>query len=124
MSGAASAQDANGYAQLLQQNPNGGQVLIGAHRAAHVRQNPSTLHIRFLVQWEALTVLQKTALAKALAQAMKQLVKHRPISGRGRAGENLWLLLIQTFKTAATDAFGDVKLGAIGGGPPWRRSVV
>jgi hypothetical protein len=59
---------------------------------------------------------QKIAIATALSQAAKTMV----LTNEALAGEWQQKILAVTdpaFKTAAINAFGDVKLGAVGGGP-------
>jgi hypothetical protein len=111
--GAASAQTQTA-GQLLQQNPSGGQLLINALEQL-VLTNPSTFD----------TVLgavgggndqQKIAIATALSQAAKTMV----LTNEALAADWQQKILAVTdpaFKTAAINAFGDVKLGAVGGGP-------
>jgi len=111
--GAASAQTPT-VAQLLQQNPSGGQVLISAIEQLLVK-NPSALNT-ILGSVGGANGPQKTALAIAAAQAMKQLVNTDPVAAAD-GQEKILAVPDETFKTAAIDAFGDVKLGAIGGAP-------
>jgi hypothetical protein len=111
--GAANAQTQT-VAQLLQQNPNGGQLLINA-----LEQLVLTDHSTFNTVLGAVggaNDQQKIAIGTALPQAAKTLVLTNP----ELAGEWQRLILAVTdpaFKTAALNAFGDVKLGAVGGGP-------
>ena len=111
--GAANAQEKT-PAQLLQQNPNGGQLLINALEQL-VLTNPE-LFKTILGAVGGANEQQKVAIATALSQAAKTMVLTNP----ERAGEWQEQILAVTdpaFKTAAINAFGDVKLGAVGGGP-------
>src|SRR5512143_2880672 len=73
--GAANAQ-AQTPAQLLQQNPNGGQLLINALQQLLVR-NPSALNA-VLALVPGASEQQKVAIATAAAGAAKQLVTTEP----------------------------------------------
>jgi hypothetical protein len=111
--GAANAQ-AQTPAQLLQQNPNGGQLLINALEQM-VLTTPSTFDI-ILGAAGGANDQQKIAIATALSQAAKTMV----LTNEQLAAEwqqKILAITDPTFKTAAINAFGDVKLGAIGGGP-------
>ena len=59
---------------------------------------------------------QKIAIATGAAQAMKQLVSNDPAAA-AEGQEKILAVPDETFKTAAINAFGDVKLGALGGAP-------
>ena len=111
--GAANAQ-AQTPAQLLQQNPNGGQLLINALQQL-VLTEPRTFDT-ILGAVGGMNDQQKTATATALTQAAKVMV----LTNEALATEwqqKILAITDPTFKTAAVNAFGDVKLGAIGGGP-------
>ncbi len=99
---------------LLQQNPNGGTGLQNSTQELALA-DPTTFKPLLGLLGSA-NDQQKVALATGLVQATKILV----LTNQPLATE--WQLQIAaitdpTFKTAATNAFGDVKLGAIGGGP-------
>ncbi len=101
-------------AQLLQQNPNGGQLLINALETL-VLTNPSTFNT-ILGSVGGANGQQKIAIATALSQAAKTMV----LTNETLAAD--WQQKIldvkdPEFNTAAINAFGDVKLGAIGGAP-------
>jgi len=101
-------------AQLLQQNPNGGQLLINALQEFLLR-NPSALNT-VLGAVGGANDQQKTAIATAAAQAAKQLVTSEPATAADMQ-EKILAVSDPTFNTAAVNAFGDVKLGDIGGAP-------
>jgi hypothetical protein len=110
---AANAQ-AQTPAQLLQQNPNGGQLLINSLEQL-VLTTPSTFDT-ILGAVGGANDQQKIAIATALSQAAKTMV----LTNEALAADwqqKILAITDPTFKTAAIDAFGDVKLGAIGGGP-------
>lgn len=101
-------------AQLLQQNPNGGQQLINA-----LEQLVLTDHSAFNTMLGAVGGANDqimSAIATAGAQAAKTLVLTDPELA-GEWQEKLLAITDPTFKAAAINAFGDVKLGAAGGGP-------
>jgi len=111
--GSANAQ-AQTPAQLLQQYPNGGQLLINALQQL-VLTNPSTFDT-ILGAVGGASAPVKIAIATALPQAAKTMV----LTNEALAAEwqqKILAVTDPTFKTAALDAFGDVKLGSIGGGP-------
>lgn len=100
-------------ATLLQQNPNGGQLLVSVVQR-FVLADPTTFPV-FISLLANANDLQKRAIGEGLAKATKIEV----ISDQSLAME--WQNLIagvndSVFNTAATDAFGDVQLGAVGGG--------
>jgi hypothetical protein len=100
--------------QLLQQNPNGGQLLINALEQL-VLTTPSTFDA-ILGAVGGANDQQKIAIATALSQAAKTMV----LTNEALAGDwqqKILAITDPTFKTAAVNAFGDVKLGAVGGGP-------
>jgi hypothetical protein len=100
--------------QLLQQNPNGGQLLINALEQL-VLTTPSTFNT-ILGSVGGASEQQKTAIATALSQAAKTMVlTNEPLAADWQ--EKILAVTDPTFKTAAVNAFGDVKLGAVGGAP-------
>ena len=112
--GAGTANAQQTPAQLLQANPNGGQLLINALEQL-VLTNPSTFNT-ILGAVGGANEQQKIAIATALTQAAKTTV----LTNEALAAEMQEKILAVTdpaFKTAALNAFGDVKLGAVGGGP-------
>jgi hypothetical protein len=111
--GVANAQEKT-PAQLLQANPSGGQLLINALEQL-VLTNPE-LFKTVLGSVGGANEQQRVAIATALSQAAKTMVLTNP----ERAGdwqEQILAVTDPAFKTAAINAFGDVKLGAVGGGP-------
>jgi hypothetical protein len=111
--GAANAQTQTA-AQLLQQNPNGGQLLINGLEQL-VLASPSTFNT-ILGSVGGANEQQKIAIATALSQAAKTLVlTNEPLAAEWQ--EKILAITDPTFKTAALNAFGDVKLGAVGGAP-------
>jgi hypothetical protein len=118
--GASGGGDANVSAftanprQLLQQYPDGGLRLSAAVQQIAL-SDPTTFKTLMGLLPQA-NDQQKGALGEGLAQAAKILV----LTDQPRATE--WQQQIggitdPAFQTAATNAFGDVQLGAIGGGP-------
>jgi hypothetical protein len=100
--------------QLLQQNPSGGPLLAGIVQQL-VLLDPSTFEI-ILGLLPGANDQQKIAIAQGLAQAAKiEVLTDQKLAQewQGQIAE----IGDPTFKTAATNAFGDVQLGAIGGAP-------
>jgi hypothetical protein len=100
--------------QLLQQNPNGGPLLAGIIQQL-VLLDPSTFKIILGLLPDA-NDQQKIAIAQGLVQAAKiEVLTDQKLAQewQGQIAE----IGDPTFKTAATNAFGDVQLGAIGGAP-------
>jgi hypothetical protein len=99
--------------QLLQQNPNGGPLLSNAvEQLALV--DPSTFKVLLGLLANA-NDLQKGAIGQGLAQAAKIEV----LTDQATAADwqqQIAAVTDTAFKTAATNAFGDVKLGAVGAG--------
>jgi hypothetical protein len=100
--------------QLLQQYPNGGPPLSNAVQELALA-DPATFKVLVGLAAKG-NDLQKSALGIGLAQATKIEV----LTNQRTAAE--WQALMAaitdpTFKTAATNALGDVQLGAVGGGP-------
>lgn len=101
-------------AQLLQQNPNGGQLLINALEQL-VLTTPSTFNT-ILGSVGGANQQQKVAIATALSQAAKTMVLTNETLAADWQ-EKILAVTDPAFKTAAVNAFGDVKLGAVGGAP-------
>jgi hypothetical protein len=100
--------------QLLQQNPSGGQLLINALETL-VLTNPSTFNT-ILGSVGGANEQQKIAIATALSQAAKTMVlTNEPLAADWQ--QKILDIKDPAFNTAAVNAFGDVKLGAIGGAP-------
>jgi hypothetical protein len=99
--------------QLLQQNPNGGPPLSDAVQALALA-DPATFKVLIGLTANA-NDEQKAAIGAGLAQATKVKV----LTDQAIATD--WQQLIaaitdQSFQVAATNAFGDVQLGSVGGG--------
>lgn len=111
--GAASAQ-APTPAQVLQQNPNGGQLLINALEQL-LRADPTTART-VLALVPSMNDQQKIAAATAVTQFDKNILV---LTNAAAAADLQQLILAITdpvFKAAALNAFGDVKLGGVGEG--------
>lgn len=99
--------------QLLQQNPNGGSLLSNAVQQLAL-SDPSTFKALLGLLANA-NDLQKGAIGQGLAQAAKiEVIKNETLAADWQ--QQIAAINDPTFKTAATNAFGDVKLGAIGAG--------
>jgi hypothetical protein len=101
-------------AQLLQQNPNGGQLLTNALEQL-VLTTPAVFNT-ILGSVGGASDQQKIAIATALSQAAKTMV----LTDEALAADwqqKILAVTDPTFNTAAVNAFGDVKLGAVGGAP-------
>jgi hypothetical protein len=99
--------------QLLEQNPNGGPLLSNAVQQLALA-DPSTFKVLLGLLANA-NDLQKGAIGQGLAQAAKIEV----LTDQATAADwqqQIAAVTDTAFKTAATNAFGDVKLGAVGGG--------
>lgn len=99
--------------QLLQQNPSGGPLLSNAVQQLALA-DPSTFKVLIGLLANA-NDLQKGAIGQGLAQAAKIEV----LTDQATAADwqqQIAAVTDTSFKTAATNAFGDVKLGAVGGG--------
>ena len=101
-------------AQLLARNPNGGQLLANEVQQLALA-DPSTFRILLALLANA-NDLQKRALGEGLAQATKIEVLTDQALAEGWQ-DQIAASNDPTFQTAATNAFGDVQLGAVGGGP-------
>ena len=101
-------------AQLLARNPNGGQLLANEVQQLAL-SDPSTFRVLLALLANA-NDLQKRALGEGLAQATKIEVLTDQALAEGWQ-DQIAAINDPTFETAATNAFGDVQLGAVGGGP-------
>jgi hypothetical protein len=107
--------------QLLQQNPNGGQKLIDEVQELALQDAATFKLILGLVP--NANDQQKSAIAFGLAQATKALLGLTQPLVPGETNQQLaadWQQQIAaitdpTFKIAATNGFGDVQIGAVGG---------
>jgi hypothetical protein len=98
--------------QLLQKYPNAGNELTNAVEAM-VLADPSTFKSVLALATNA-TDAQKSAIATGLAQATKvEVLTNQPLATDWQ--QQLAAITDSTFKVAATDAFGDVQLGSVGG---------
>jgi len=100
--------------QLLAQNPNGGQLLANEVQQLALT-DPSTFRVLLALLANA-NDLQKRALGEGLAQATKIEVLSDQALAEGWQ-DQIAATNDSTFETAATNAFGDVEIGAVGGGP-------
>jgi len=101
-------------AQLLQQYPNGGQRLTATVQQL-VLGDPTLFKILIGLLANANDV-QKGALGEGLAQAAKiEVLTNQPLATEWQ--QQIAAITDPAFQVAATNAFGDVVLGAIGGGP-------
>jgi hypothetical protein len=101
--------------QLLQQNPNGGSLLANAVQQLAL-SDTSTFKVLIGLVATA-NDAQKSAIGQGLAQAAKiEVLTNQPLAADWQ--QQIAAITDPSFKTAATDAFGDVQLGAVGGGAP------
>lgn len=99
--------------QLLRQYPNGGRLSIVVQQVALA--DPASFKALMDLLPNA-NDIQKGALGEGLAQAAKILVlTDQPLAAEWQ--KQIAAVTDPTFKTAAINAFGDVQLGAVGGGP-------
>ena len=99
--------------QLLQQNPNGGTKLANEVQRL-VLLDPTTFKVLIGLLANA-NDLQKGAIGEGLAQAAKiEVLTNQALAADHQ--QQIAAVTDQAFKTAATNAFGDVQLGAPGGG--------
>lgn len=99
---------------LLQKNPNGGSRLSNELQQLALL-DPSIFKV-LLGLLEGSNDLQRGAIGEGLAQAAKiEVLTDQAIAADWQ--QQIAAIGDPTFKAAATNAFGDVKLGAIGGGP-------
>jgi hypothetical protein len=99
--------------QLLQQNPNGGSPLSDAVQTLALADN-STFKTLIGLTTNA-TDQQKAAIGAGLAQATKiEVLTNQALATDWQ--QQIAAITDPTFKIAATNAFGDVQLGSVGGG--------
>jgi len=99
--------------QLLQQNPNGGSLLANAVQQLALT-DPSTFKTLLGLLADA-NDAQKGAIGQGLAQAAKiEVLTNQTLAADWQ--QQIAAINDPPFKTAAANAFGDVKLGAVGGG--------
>jgi hypothetical protein len=97
--------------QLLQEYPNGGMLLIKAVQQLALA-DPSTFKVLLSLLPNA-NDLQRGAIGEGLAQAAKiEVLADQALATDWQ--EQIAAITDPAFKTAATDAFGDVTIGAIG----------
>ena len=100
--------------QLLQQYPNGGVLLIKAVQQLALA-DPATFKLLIGLLPNA-NDLQRGAIGEGLAQATKiEVLADQTLAADWQ--QQIAAITDTAFKTAATDAFGDVAIGAIGGTP-------
>ena len=100
--------------QLLQQNPNGGSLLANSAQQLAV-SDPSTFKALIGLVANA-NDQQKSAIAQGLTRAAKtEVLTNQTLAQEWES--QIAAITDPTFKTAALDALGDVKLGAVGGAP-------
>jgi len=98
---------------LLQQNPNGGTKLANAVQQLALL-DPTTFKALIGLLANA-NDLQKGAIGEGLAQAAKvEVLTNQTIAADWQ--QQIAAVTDPAFKTAAANAFGDVRLGAVGGG--------
>ena len=98
--------------QLLQQNPNGGSLLANSVQQLAV-SDPSTFKALIGLVANA-NDQQKSAIAQGLTRAAKaEVLTNQTLAQEWES--QIAAITDPTFKTAALDALGDVKLGAVGG---------
>ena len=101
--------------QLLQQNPNGGSLLSNAVQQLAL-SDTSTFKVLLGLVANA-NDAQKGAIGQGLAQAAKiEVLTNQTLAADWQ--QQIAAIPDPSFKTAATNAFGDVQLGAVGGGAP------
>jgi hypothetical protein len=99
--------------QLLQQNPNGGTLLSNAVEQLALA-DPATFKV-LLGLLDSANDLQKSAIGVGLAQAAKiEVLTNQTLAADWQ--QQIAAITDPTFQTAAINAFGDVRLGAVGGG--------
>jgi hypothetical protein len=99
--------------QLLQQNPNGGVPLSDAVQGLALADT-STFKALIDLTTKA-TDQQKAAIATGLAQATKiEVLTNQALATDWQ--QQIAAITDPSFKIAATNAFGDVQLGSVGGG--------
>jgi hypothetical protein len=101
--------------QLLQQNPNGGSLLANSVQQLAL-SDTSTFKVLLGLLANA-NDAQKGAIGQGLAQAAKiEVLTNQTLAADWQ--QQIAAITDPSFKTAATNAFGDVQLGAVGGGAP------
>jgi hypothetical protein len=101
-------------AQLLQQNPEGGLKLTDAVQELALADT-STFKILLGLLGSA-NDLQKSAIGAGLAQAAKiEVLTDQTVAADWQ--QQIASINDPSFKMAATNSFGDVKIGALGGSP-------
>jgi hypothetical protein len=99
--------------QLLQQNPNGGPALSDAVQGLTLA-DPSTFKVIIGLTATA-NDQQKAAIGAGLAQATKiKVLTDQALATDWQ--QQIAAITDQSFQIAATNAFGDVQLGSVGGG--------
>ncbi len=99
--------------QLLQQNLNGGSQLSNEVQALALA-DPATFKVLLGLTQKANDV-QKGAIGEGLAQATKiEVLTNQALAEDWQ--QQIAAITDPTFQLAATNAFGDVQLGAVGGG--------
>jgi hypothetical protein len=100
-------------AQLLQQNPVGGPALSDAVQGLALA-DPATFKVLIGLEANA-TDQQKAAIGAGLAQATKiEVLTNQALATDWQ--QQIAAITDPTFQIAATNAFGDVQLGSVGGG--------
>jgi hypothetical protein len=100
--------------QLLQQYPSGGSLMIAVVQQLALA-DPAAFNVLLGLVANA-NDPQKGALGEGLAQAAKiEVLTNQPLAAQWQ--QQIEAITDPAFKIAATNAFGDVRLGAIGGGP-------
>jgi hypothetical protein len=100
--------------QLLQQYPGGGSLMIAVVQQLALA-DPTTFKVLLGLVANA-NDPQKGALGEGLAQAAKiEVLTNQTLATEWQ--QQIEAITDPAFKIAATNAFGDVRLGAIGGGP-------
>lgn len=98
--------------QLLQQNPNGGALLITAVQQLALADS-STFKVLLSLLANA-NDQQKGAIGEGLTKAAKvEVLTNQALAEDWQ--QQIAAITDPTFKTAATNALGDVRLGAVGG---------
>lgn len=100
--------------QLLQQHPSGGSLMANAVQQLALA-DPSTFKVLLGLLANA-NDTQKGAIGAGLAQAAKiEVLTDQTLAADWQ--QQIAAINDPSFKTAALNAFGDVKLGAVGAGP-------
>lgn len=100
--------------QLLQQHPDGGMLLANAVQQLAL-SDPATFKVLLGLLANA-NERQKGAIGEGLAQATKsEVLTNQELATEWQ--QQIAAVTDPSFKLAATNAFGDVQIGAVGGGP-------